>query len=88
MINHKANCTHAQTPAARKACRKVAKVAAPKVATVRLATVGNGKAIHMLESHGEYTRCGKDQNINPGAYGPITAITCKSCINKYGHAHG
>lgn len=91
MINHKENCTHAQTPKARKACRKAAKAQATKVVTVLIGTIGNGKAVHMIERHGEFARCGKGTpaTIHQGASeAPISAVTCKSCVNKFGHSHG
>jgi len=87
MINHKANCVHAQTPAARKACRKAAKSApVVKVPTVNTGRVGKGKATHMIEGHGQLTRCGISTFTVIGE-APLTSVTCKSCAAKYGHAH-
>jgi hypothetical protein len=92
-INHKANCTHAQTPTARKACRKAARAAAP-VAPVSYDAMklGRGEAIHLAVRYdnGDLlgAKCGSGQyrgvRRQPAMYavkGGATAeqVTCTKC---------
>lgn len=91
-INHKANCTHAQTPAARKACRKAARTAAAPVATYDAMKLGKGQAIHLALRYDDGqllgTQCGsglyRGVRRPPAMYAlkdRVTAeyITCTKC---------
>lgn len=85
MINHKANCTHPQTPKARKACRKAAKVVV-SVSTRPVCAVGNGRMIHeaILDNQGVLVgaKCRAGQGSNVRRLPDISAdrvVTCHRC---------
>lgn len=92
-INHKANCTHAQTPAARKACRKAARTAAPApVKTYGALMLGRGTTVHLAEyyNNGDLlgAKCGsglyrgvRRPPVMLGLKDQVTAeqITCTKC---------
>jgi hypothetical protein len=94
-INHTGHA-HANTTAARTACRKAAaKFVAATTPMILAAKVGAGKAIHAAE-RGTYgdgtigTRCGTGAMTTVKGIGDVEldSITCKACINKHGQAHG
>lgn len=93
-INHRAH-DHANTLAARTACRKqmakfraeIADAVAAAKNTLELATVGNGMRLHYIDKAVNTTRCGKVQPVF-ARMGSITDVDCKGCRSKYGQAHG
>lgn len=93
-INHRAH-DHANTVAARTACRKsmakfraeIAEAVTAAKATLEIATVGNGTRFHYIDKAVGTTRCGKDQPVFV-RMDSIDAVDCKGCRSKYGQAHG
>lgn len=89
---------HPKTTAARTACRKAMKNAAPAVTLYPVATVGKGNALHLalLDNGTVYAvRCGaglgrgvrKNSPIVRREDSPMADVTCRGCTSRHGLAH-